>query len=478
MKFPLGVYVPSFDQTPHGASFNPRRRDVIVTSLAMSCRGEFSFIIASFGLSAGLIGENLYSAVVWAVLISCVTSPFVLLRMIQYYKDQQKQYMEQMNPLLNKDSRTSDGKMNLHLHISIASRVQWGMQEKFLKKMKELGLEVIDHTTAHGRGVNATVKTDIFVRDTTVNVPLPSIQYQRTELRAVVQASQRFSTSHSTGSLSSTGEKKGPNTSMRMNLSASDLAKLSNEGDLDKPLHDTLCSVQKRWQLIEKREDEVEAALKEIILLDDAKVSVEEWHPWDFAEAVKTIAQDHCGGNASMGFFMGMFDKIDADHGGTVDEDELFAALNGSGVKITREGLATMIAMVDDNNDGVISREEWKNAIDFVLEQEKAQASLVEQQQQHMFPDRRASYISAEMTARPAYGRSGSPPAIEEEKDDQDEEAGLTSVTATSEANNSSSNSSSGGEVFRVGLPIDLENNDGNSDETDKENDELVELYC
>lgn len=119
MKFPLGIYVPTFDKTPSGSSFNPRKRDVIITGLAMSCRGEFSFIIASFGLSAGLIGENLYSAVVWAVLISCVTSPFVLLRAIQYYKDQQRQYMEQMNPLLNKDSRTADGMMNLHLHISI-----------------------------------------------------------------------------------------------------------------------------------------------------------------------------------------------------------------------------------------------------------------------------------------------------------------------------------------------------------------------
>lgn len=225
--------------------------------------------------------------------------------------------------------------------------MQWGIKEKFLKKIIELGLEVIDHTTEHGHGVNTTIHTDICVCDTTVSVPLPSIEDQRTELRAVVLASERYLLTHSNGSLANLADKKG--TSMGKNISADDLAKLSSEGDIERGVHDTLCSVRKRWHLIEKREDEVEEALKEIILLDDAKISIQEWHPWDWAEAMRSMAQDHCDDGPSMAFYMGMFDKIDSDGGGTIDEDEL------CGMKITREGLATMIAMVDDNNNGMIS---------------------------------------------------------------------------------------------------------------------------
>merc|ERR1719416_326648 len=44
-KLPLALYVPQFEDVKKGAPYNPFVRDRIITALAMTCRGEFSFII-------------------------------------------------------------------------------------------------------------------------------------------------------------------------------------------------------------------------------------------------------------------------------------------------------------------------------------------------------------------------------------------------------------------------------------------------
>ncbi|CAB9509080.1 K(+) antiporter GerN [Seminavis robusta] len=370
MKFPLGLYVPKFDDVEEGASFNPSRRDFFVTGLAMSCRGEFSFIIASFGLSAGLIGEDFYSAVVWAVLISCVTSPFVLLKTIKYYKGKQQEYMDQMNPLLHKESRTADGKMPLHLYVHINSHVQWGMQERFREKLHDLGLQIVEHTTTHQRGVDSMVDTTIYVRDTQTEVDLPTIQKQRKTLRALVQSTRKLINSQRNLDVS--------NHSKIRNLSSGDLKELAqaDQNGMDDESQHTLDALRGEKEIIEAREEEVRLALSELIHQQDAAVTVEEWNPWDWTAALKTLAENHGEGALTRRHFMNLFDKIDADGGGTVDEDELYEALVAAGVKITRANLATMIAMVDDNNDGEVDREEWKSAIDFFLEQQAAERTF------------------------------------------------------------------------------------------------------
>jgi hypothetical protein len=56
---------------------------------------------------------------------------------------------------------------------------------------------------------------------------------------------------------------------------------------------------------------------------------------------------------------MEVFDRIDDDGNGFIEEDELYIALKAAGMHITRKGLKAMIKVADDNNDGVISREEF-----------------------------------------------------------------------------------------------------------------------
>jgi Kef-type K+ transport system membrane component KefB len=78
-KLPVGLFAPKYnEELPKNYPFNPYTRDVIITAVAMTCRGEFSFIIAAFGIGNGLLDPELYSAIVWAVLLSCITSPIIL----------------------------------------------------------------------------------------------------------------------------------------------------------------------------------------------------------------------------------------------------------------------------------------------------------------------------------------------------------------------------------------------------------------
>jgi Ca2+-binding EF-hand superfamily protein len=80
------------------------------------------------------------------------------------------------------------------------------------------------------------------------------------------------------------------------------------------------------------------------------------------------------GSQPDLNFFLALFDLFDTDGSGSLDSDELYNALLNTGIVITREGLAAMIAAVDDNQDGEICREEWENAIKFYL-QKKADES-------------------------------------------------------------------------------------------------------
>jgi Kef-type K+ transport system membrane component KefB len=157
-KLPLGLYVPNLHMNmPKEFPFDPWKRDAIITGLAMTCRGEFSFIIASFSLGDGLFDEDTYSAVVWAILLSCVTSPFILLFVVKYYNSQSKASLEAI--------QVSRGVVPLHLVVQCRCKIAWGLQDKLSKCAAELGLSIIDQRSWHPRGYDAIVVSELFVED-------------------------------------------------------------------------------------------------------------------------------------------------------------------------------------------------------------------------------------------------------------------------------------------------------------------------
>ena len=167
----MGLFVPKFEsvQQPDGFPFNQYRRDVIYVSVAMTCRGEFSFVIAAFGLSAKLFTAELYSSVVFAVLLSSITSPFVLLSIIKYYNQKTANFLA----LTLAPADTKDNKMPLYLSIQIRSPNDWGLQETISNAIRMANLHVIDHRSWHPRGLDATVMTELYVEDSNIRCPLP-----------------------------------------------------------------------------------------------------------------------------------------------------------------------------------------------------------------------------------------------------------------------------------------------------------------
>lgn len=177
-KFPLLFFVPMFEDMKEGASYNPFLRDQLITGIAMTCRGEFSFIIAAFALGKGLISAKIYAAIVWAVLLSCITSPFILLSLIKYFNKKQQEYLKTTNPTNQKMG--SDGMVPLYLHIKSTAPAAWGQQEIFRKILNDMNLEVMDRrTNRRGRTVSAEVQTDLYVKDKTMNIKFQRIAGQR-----------------------------------------------------------------------------------------------------------------------------------------------------------------------------------------------------------------------------------------------------------------------------------------------------------
>lgn len=374
-KDAFGTPSATFQDVKKGASFNPYLRDKMVTGLAMACRGEMSFIIAAFAVGAGLFGAQVYAAIVWAVLLSCITCPFMLLHTIKYFKKRQQEYLAMTNPM---KSKSADGKMPLFLHVQTKSQVQWGMQQKFRSVLNELGFEIMDQKTNHEnrRGLNALVQTDIYVQDTKNRIQLRTIKGERMAKKAIKASCRNLTELGEITSKLSKGNLSSEN------LKSMDLSVLPEEERV--ALEDTM----KEGDLIIARCREVRDAILHCIGLDDATAEVAPWNPWDWSTALDIMSLHNGGQELSINAFMELFDKIDVDGGGSVDKDELFEALKEAGAVVSKDGLDAMVAMVDVDGDGEIDRKEWKEAIEFYIEKKKESMGI-----STTMPDRRKHAI-------------------------------------------------------------------------------------
>jgi len=325
-KFITAYFVPHFFEVDKETIFNPYKRDVLVTSLSMTCRGELSFIIATFALSKNLISPEMYASVVFAVLFSAITSPYLLIQVISHFKAVEEKLLQMSNPI----TKGGDEKMPLHLHISLELKGKWGLMNHLHDEMESLGLNILDFRTHAPRGINPTIVNNIRVRDTTVNIAIPTVNKDAD--------------------------------------SNSELEKTGIQIVADQSLEESL---------IEEREREVQKTLYEN--MKDYEISgldVEQWNPWDWTAALDTTTlQLHNGKVAGLDFLLNLFDIID-DGSDDVDEDELYKALLGAGIKVTKEGLQAMIAVVDEDESGLISREEWEKAVVAYFELKKSNKKL------------------------------------------------------------------------------------------------------
>ena len=339
-KLPLMFYCPRFEDNK--GSFNPLVRDRLITGFAMTCRGEFSFIIAAFALGEGLFDAKVYAAIVWAVLFSCVSSPFILLNIIKLFNKKEAAYFASTNP---HKSASKDGTIPLYMHITVKSQNIMGLQEKFRSIINDLGLEIIERrTNLQGRGLDAIVQTDIFVRDEKITTKVQKIKAQRKIKRALV-AAEAGTAEEKRGSFNRQGS---------MHVSSKHLSEI-NMNALDDDEKIILQDAANQEDVIIKRGKEIEKAI--VAAIDDsAEVVVQTWNPWSWTDVLESIAEHyHLQLNRNpetVETFDQVFASIDADGGGEIDVQEMYTALQEVGIDITEEGVLTLFGIIDEDGNG------------------------------------------------------------------------------------------------------------------------------
>lgn len=185
-KLLAGFLVPNFNQSR--AFTGPHLRDCLITGFALAAEGEFAFVIAVFSVSEGLISEELYAAVVLAVLLSTIVPPFLLRFTIGYYNrktaealknlaDQELERNHNLDSTLSVEKPSTSereddlvgairNKTAVFLCIQTQSEGRWGLMNNLMANLAKLGLEVIDHRAWHPRGIDATLVNEVYAKDT------------------------------------------------------------------------------------------------------------------------------------------------------------------------------------------------------------------------------------------------------------------------------------------------------------------------
>merc|ERR1719283_613029 len=161
----IGKVVQGFFSQPLNA------KEFFIVGFSMSAWGEFAFILATVSYSEGTIDKESFSAVLLAVLLSVIYSPYGLSFTISYFE---KQAQKKMNERLSEFEDT-----NVHpLYFAINSKAkgQWGHQDKILKTIFDLNLEIIDFRSWHAPEFNHShdqplTKQSFYVQDLSVCLP-------------------------------------------------------------------------------------------------------------------------------------------------------------------------------------------------------------------------------------------------------------------------------------------------------------------
>eukprot|EP01083_Nonionella_stella_P209283 758792_1 len=138
---------------------------------SMSAWGEFAFILATASFAEGTIDQQSFAAVLLAVLLSVIYSPIALSMSIKYYEKQKQQRMDET---LQKYEDS-----NVHpLYFAINTKAQgnWGHQDKILKRIFNLNLEIIDFRSWHAPEFNYShdqplTKESFYVQDLVSALP-------------------------------------------------------------------------------------------------------------------------------------------------------------------------------------------------------------------------------------------------------------------------------------------------------------------
>jgi hypothetical protein len=117
-------------------------RNFLTIALSMATWGEFSFIIAVSSKSQGILDNDTYCSIIFAVLISIIISPTLL----RYHLIRIASYDKEHLVSISEDATIFHTHVYYKFHLKAAN--VWGIQTKILANLNNFGLEVIDFHSA------------------------------------------------------------------------------------------------------------------------------------------------------------------------------------------------------------------------------------------------------------------------------------------------------------------------------------------
>jgi Ca2+-binding EF-hand superfamily protein len=254
----------------------------------------------------------MYASLVLAILVATVIPPCMLNAAIRKFEAEE---------IIAKHKSSLEGKRDdtdpLFVRIAITSKGMWGLLEKLLKVVSTTGLGVEDFTSTHSNGTDSRVTTTFFLRDTKFRVMIKKVGLQR---------------------------------------SIRNLA-LSNEMSE---------RIEEENRKIESRLREIQGSVrKNLESIHVQSIDTCQWLPFDaYLDGLFTGSKR----DPSLTYLTSLFHVLDIDGGGTLNADELRLGLESNGFHVDDSGLKIFLDTVDQDGDGEISFNEWKEAAELYLE--------------------------------------------------------------------------------------------------------------
>ena len=147
------------------------KKEFLTIGFSMSAWGEFAFIIATASYEEGTIDKESFSAVLLAVLLSVIISPYCLRLTLVHYE---KQMHKKLDKRLKKYGDTNAHPV--YFAINTKARGKWGHQDKILHRIFQLNLTIIDFRSWHAPEYNYShhqplTKESFYVMDQNLALP-------------------------------------------------------------------------------------------------------------------------------------------------------------------------------------------------------------------------------------------------------------------------------------------------------------------
>ena len=125
----------------------------LTVAFSMSAWGEFAFILATTSFSMGNINKDSFASVLMAVLLSVIISPFLLRRSLIWANNKKQRQLTKVRRktivLEGINGAKNAMLQNAYYLLHTRARARWGHQDKLLRVLSELKLEVIDFRAWH-----------------------------------------------------------------------------------------------------------------------------------------------------------------------------------------------------------------------------------------------------------------------------------------------------------------------------------------